>query len=293
VGPRIGPLLGVLVATVAVLVVIARTNGTTAESTGTSGPAVAEATTPPESALQPGAMSTPRGTAPAATVTTTLATTTTATAPTTVVTPEVNPDVEMSSAGEVDVRDVVIRLQVESRLASVTDEQLQEFMLATLGDTRGWGRAGARFVLDMGSDLRVVLAEPDEVDALCLPLTTRGTVSCQNGVVVALNSDRWMTGPPSSAGWDRDLETYRQYLVNHKVGHLIGLRHPQSQCPLTGGRAAAMAPQSGGLAGCTGNGFPLDWEIEWAERRPMRVAPLPSWDGPHPVNPGDRDGSTG
>ena len=195
--------------------------------------------------------------------------------------------VEVSAAGQVDEFEVVIRLRIESHYEAMPDEEFRRIVLSILGDERGWSRAGVRFELDPVSDLQVILGEPQEVDALCLPLRTRSEVSCQNGEVVALNSERWMTGPAPASGWDSDLDVYRQYLVNHEVGHLFGLRHPTSQCPLTGGRAAVMSQQTGGLAGCMGNGFPLQWEIEWARRRPLTVGPLPSWDGPRPTNPGD------
>ena len=75
---------------------------------------------------------------------------------------------------------------------------------------------------------------------------------------------------------------YRTYLVNHEVGHLIGLRHPTPRCPTPGAPAAVMEPQTGGLVGCVGNGWPRDWEIDYALVRPAVIAPLPDW-GPDPV----------
>lgn len=195
--------------------------------------------------------------------------------------------VSVSGAMEIGAVEFVIRLRAESRIDDTTTAEFQDFVLATLNDDRGWNRAGVFFELDPESDLLVVVADPTEVDELCLPLITRGTVSCQNGTVVALNRDRWLTGPEPDKGWDNTVDLYRSYLVNHEVGHLLGLRHPTSRCPVAGGRAAVMEQQTGGLVGCVGNGFPLDWEIEWALRRPAKIAPLPEWDGPFPDNPGD------
>ena len=191
-------------------------------------------------------------------------------------------------AGETEEPEFRLAIRVESRIAEQTTEDFSTFVLQTLNDERGWRRAGVSFVLDATSPLLVVVANPDEVDSLCAPLRTRGRVSCQNGVVVALNRDRWLSGPEPDKGWDSSLETYRTYLVNHEVGHLFGLRHPTSRCPIAGGRAAVMEQQTGGLVGCTGNGWPLEWEIGWASRRPAMIAPLPEWAGPFPENPGDQ-----
>ena len=62
-----------------------------------------------------------------------------------------------------------------------------------------------------------------EVDALCLPYDTYGRFSCQNGPIVALNADRWRTAVDS---WPATLDEYRAMLVNHEVGHLLGLAVP-------------------------------------------------------------------
>lgn len=153
--------------------------------------------------------------------------------------------------------------------------------MSILNDPRGWVRAGFRFVIDDASPYLLVLAEGPEVDELCLPLDTATKVSCQNGPVVALNADRWRVGVTH---WDSDLATYRGYLVNHEVGHLIGQRHPLPRCPVAGRPAAVMEPQTGNLRGCTGNAWPRDWEIDHASRRPVVYAPLPDW-APEPVPP--------
>jgi hypothetical protein len=177
--------------------------------------------------------------------------------------------------------DPVIRvaLRIESLVSDVTSAELENAVLSTLNDPRSWSQSGFEFISDPDSDLAVILAEGSKVDALCSPLKTRGTLSCQNGAIIALNADRWRT---ATADWDGTIAGYRTYLVNHEVGHLIGLRHPSNRCPADGDPAAVMDPQTLGLNGCVGNGWPLQWEIEWASRRPSTIGPLPDWDGPHP-----------
>jgi hypothetical protein len=141
----------------------------------------------------------------------------------------------------------------------------------TLRDPRGWVRAAFRLVRDDAATYVIVVAEADEVDRLCRPYDTYGKYSCQNGPVVALNADRWRTATPE---WTGDLATYRQMLVNHEVGHLLGRHHPPApQCPRPGLRARVMAQQSTELNGCLPNPWPLAPEIAEAARHDEPLAP--------------------
>lgn len=178
----------------------------------------------------------------------------------------------------------VVALSFESRIEGVTSQQLQTQTLDVLNDPSGWNQAGFEFVADDTSNLTIVLAEGALVDELCLPLETYSQVSCQNGPTVALNADRWREGGDD---WDSSVENYRAYLINHEVGHLIGLRHPTERCPSESRISALMEPQTNNLQNCTGNWIPLGWEIEWARNRPIVVGPDPSWNGPLPVWPRD------
>lgn len=174
-----------------------------------------------------------------------------------------------------------------SEVADVTTGELQTTALDILNDPAGWSRSGFEFVADESSDLIVILAEGPRVDELCLPLDTGGIVNCQNGPVVALNADRWRS---AFDDWDSTLGAYRTYVVNHEVGHLVGLRHPEERCPHADKVSALMEPQTTNLQGCTGNGIPLEWEVEWARNRPAVIGPNPDWDGPRPTWPSEADG---
>ena len=197
-------------------------------------------------------------------------------------TPTQEPLPVVREPGSFSAPSLQIAIAVESRVGDVSQKELSDFVFATLNTPTSWGRAGFSFVEDPNSSLKLVLAEGAEVDRLCLPLKTYGTVSCQNGAVVALNATRWRE---ATGSWDNSLELYRTYLVNHEVGHLIGQRHPTPRCPKAGAPAAVMEQQTGGLEGCTGNGTPRDWEISYALSRPAKIAPLPSWQpDPRPKN---------
>ena len=179
---------------------------------------------------------------------------------TTIETPAVTPTV------------VTVRYRVERR---TTDEETANFVDvvdATLADARGWSRARFQFVRHDAAPYLIVLAEGDEVDRLCLPYDTYGKYSCQNGPVVALNADRWRSADPK---WTGDLPTYRQMLVNHEVGHLLGQKHPRPQCPTPGELAPVMNQQSTELNGCLPNPWPLPWEIDLAARHDRDLAPPP------------------
>jgi hypothetical protein len=124
---------------------------------------------------------------------------------------------------------------------------------ATLADPRGWTAFGEHAFqrLEAAGDLRVLLATPATTDALCAPLRTRGEVSCRNGPLVVINARRWAHGVEA---YGDDVAAYREYVVNHEVGHALGLGHVT--CPGAGEPAPVMLQQTYGLDGCLPNPWP-------------------------------------
>ena len=166
---------------------------------------------------------------------------------------------------------VEVRYRIERRTADESTEGFAEVVRTTLADPRGWSGAGFVLVEDPVAAYLVVLAEGDEVDRLCSPYRTGGRYSCQNGPVVALNADRWREATPE---WTGSLGDYRQMLVNHEVGHLLGRHHPPApQCPVTGRLARVMSQQSTELDGCLPNPWPLPAELNAAARHDEPLAP--------------------
>lgn len=145
-----------------------------------------------------------------------------------------------------------VRVEVERGLP-VDAAVVAQAVMTTLNDPRGWSSTdGVTFARTGGdAELRVVLASPATTDRLCAPLDTGGVYSCGRGGVAALNFDRWVHGAPD---FGDDVATYRQYLVNHEVGHLLG--HPHTSCPAPGALAPVMVQQSMTTQGCLPNGWP-------------------------------------
>jgi hypothetical protein len=146
-----------------------------------------------------------------------------------------------------------VRVEVEDGLA-VDGAAFAATVMATLNDPRGWGADGSVSFArtDGDAELRVLLASPDTVDALCAPLRTGGEVSCGREGRATLNLRRWVQGALKDA---QDKVAYRQYLVNHEVGHLLG--HGHERCPGAGQRAPLMQQQSYTAAPCTPNAWPF------------------------------------
>lgn len=149
-------------------------------------------------------------------------------------------------------RRMTVRVEVEKG----TDVDVQVFadrVLRILNDPRSWGHGGTRtFARTDGSDpdIRVILASPDTSERMCKPLKTHGTQSCSIGDKAILTTYRWARGTPEFPS----LEVYRDYLVNHEVGHVLG--HHHEQCPGKGKIAPVMQQQTIRVAPCKANGWP-------------------------------------
>ncbi|KQS99925.1 hypothetical protein ASG23_09965 [Cellulomonas sp. Leaf395] len=146
-----------------------------------------------------------------------------------------------------------VRVEVEDGLL-VDGPAFAATVMATLNDPRGWGADGSLSFArtDGDAELRVILASPTTVDVLCAPLDTEGEVSCGTNGRAVLNLRRWVLATDEYAA---DKVAYRQYLVNHEVGHLLGHRH--EGCPGAGQRAPLMQQQSYRAAPCTPNPWPF------------------------------------
>ncbi|MEV7011427.1 DUF3152 domain-containing protein [Streptosporangium sp. NPDC051022] len=120
----------------------------------------------------------------------------------------------------------------------------------TLNDRRSWGFRFQR-VSRGPVKIRVSLSSPALTDQRCRPLVTFGALSCWNHGRAVINAKRWNAGV---RGYGRDVASYREYVINHEVGH--GLGHGHEQCPGRGRRAPVMLQQTKSLYGCRPNPWP-------------------------------------
>ncbi len=144
------------------------------------------------------------------------------------------------------------QVEVEDGLA-IDDACFASLVAEILNDPRGWGGDGSVSFQQVSAepDFRLILASPKTTDRLCYPLRTAGKYSCRSRTGVILNLMRWEEGTEEYAG---NLDTYREYLVNHEVGHLLG--HGHVGCPGPGEAAPVMMQETKGLDECLLNGWP-------------------------------------
>jgi len=127
---------------------------------------------------------------------------------------------------------------------------------ATLANAASWTGQGLwslQRVDTDDADFVIRLAIPATVDEVCAAagLDTRGYVSCRSGHFVMINLDRWLGAVTEYQG---NVALYRQYVINHEVGHELGYGH--QACPAPGRPAPVMQQQTLGLKGCLVNGWP-------------------------------------
>jgi hypothetical protein len=131
------------------------------------------------------------------------------------------------------------------------DDAFADDVQATLADPRSWVGAGTVSLQRVAAgyphvDFVVSLTTPDTAHRpdLCGHLTGF-EASCWRGGThrVVLNLARWERG---ALAFDGDLGLYRQYAINHEVGHVFG--NPHVGCGTDGGLAPVMMQQSFGVS---------------------------------------------
>ncbi|GAC47429.1 hypothetical protein GOACH_03_04500 [Gordonia aichiensis NBRC 108223] len=129
-----------------------------------------------------------------------------------------------------------------------SDRAFGKMVDATLANNRSWigdGKVSFRRIAGGEPDLRVSLSSPGTARELCgyqIKLET----SCfyPPDKRVTINEARWVRGALSYEGDD---VAYRQYLINHEVGHGIGYENHEP-CKHDGALAPVMMQQSFGVA---------------------------------------------
>lgn len=157
------------------------------------------------------------------------------------------------------------RLAIEDMVDEDMDE-FAEFVDATLGGEQGWTTGGqTRFQrVPEGAvfDVTIHLATGQTTADICAtgglnvmtPSLPDGGVSCYVPGRVVLNLNRWRLSVPHYIEEEVPLEQYRQMVLNHEVGHALGLGH--EACPAAGELAPVMQQQTITLNGCRAYAWP-------------------------------------
>ncbi|MFF2524164.1 DUF3152 domain-containing protein [Streptomyces liangshanensis] len=148
-------------------------------------------------------------------------------------------------------------VQVETGTGLSADRAATEIQ-RILADPRGWaahGR-GAFQLVSAHADFTIRIATPATADRLCGAegLDTHGELNCETTEGVVVNLRRWTEGSPT---FDGPASDYRHLIINHEIGHEIGLRRHLA-CPGPGRPAPVMMQQIKGLDGCRANAWPYD-----------------------------------
>ncbi|MGX1807664.1 DUF3152 domain-containing protein [Nocardia sp. NPDC055321] len=126
------------------------------------------------------------------------------------------------------------------------DDSVGKMVDATLANPKSWtqdSRFGFRRVDGGDPDFRISLTSRQTTRTACgfdIPIDS----SCYNADLgrVLLSEARWVRGALS---YDGDIGSYRQYQINHEVGHAIGY-HEHQPCEVDGGLAPVMMQQTFG-----------------------------------------------
>jgi hypothetical protein len=130
------------------------------------------------------------------------------------------------------------------------DETEFRFLVMTyLHSPDGWVQEGYEFeeVPKSSAHVHIRLSSSKTVETVC-GLSPNLSCAELGGRHMYLNATRWLHGAPKSK---LDLENYRQYMVSHEMGHILGKGH--TTCPKKGALAPIMIQQTLGLHGCRPN----------------------------------------
>ena len=145
------------------------------------------------------------------------------------------------------------RVEVEEGTGVAIEEFTAE-VERILSDPRGWPAADGLSLQRLpgaAAEMTITLATPATVDLLCYPLDTDGDVSCAQEGRAIINVRRWNEGAEPS---QLPPGPYREYLISHEVGHVLG--HHHVPCPGPGELAPVMLQQTLGIVPCAPNPWP-------------------------------------
>lgn len=126
--------------------------------------------------------------------------------------------------------------------------QFEFYITVYLNDPDGWASKGYSFEpVSINEDVLIRISSPETIEKQC---GVPANLSCAElrGKHMYLNADRWYHGSKASK---LSVPDYRQYMVSHEIGHILGFEH--EQCPCRGCKAPIMMQQTLGIGKCNPN----------------------------------------
>lgn len=136
-----------------------------------------------------------------------------------------------------------------------------EKITSVLMDKRGWRGLGYSFEynmdvkgkVDKGVDFRICFVKQSYIERVC-HFTGLSCADLRDNTIY-INVNRWKRGSKRSG---LDLDSYRTYVINHEVGHILARGHAQPG--KRGTKVPVMVQQTLGIGECKPNPWPLSWE---------------------------------
>jgi hypothetical protein len=133
-------------------------------------------------------------------------------------------------------------------LRNTDERQFDFYVMIYLNSPDGWSQDGYFFEPSKENPhVKISLSSQETISNKC---GFSGKLSCAElgGSNVYLNAERWFYGSSKSK---LSLEDYRQYMVSHEIGHILGKGH--EKCPCKGCKAPIMLQQTKGIGECIPN----------------------------------------
>lgn len=144
---------------------------------------------------------------------------------------------------------VVVDADVVKRYQIRNPSQVSAYIIIYLNDPEGWSKHGYFFEpVERNEDVLIRLSSTKTIDKVCGSVQSGLSCATLGGRDMYLNSERWFHGAPKSK---LGLDNYRQYMVSHEIGHILG--HEHVKCPCKGCEAPIMLQQTLGIGECKPN----------------------------------------
>ena len=137
---------------------------------------------------------------------------------------------------------------VKQKYTLLSTNAIEFQVMAYLNDPDGWSKHGYFFEpVPYGQDIVIRVSSPKTLKKEC---GFSDNLSCAilGGTKMWLNAERWFHGAPKSK---LGLLEYRQYMVSHEIGHILGHEHKTCECK--GCAAHIMIQQTLGIGNCKPN----------------------------------------